>query len=80
MPLHIRDDDVRAMAQRLAEARSTTVTDAVRAALRRDLDSLDAAQARRDRRLRAHFEKWRHEEAPRPWGDADMYDEHGIPR
>lgn len=80
MPLYIRDDNVRAMAQRLAEARSTTVTDAVRAALRRELDSLDAARAERDRRLRVLFEKWRHQETPRPWGDADMYDEHGIPR
>ena len=80
MPLYIRDDDVRAMAQRLAEARATTVTDAVRAALRRELDSLDAARAERDHRLRALFEKWRRQEAPRPWGDSDMYDEHGIPR
>lgn len=80
MPLYIRDDDVRSMAQRLAEARGTTVTDAVREALRHELAGLEAAEAERDRRLRALFAKWAEDASPHPWTEADMYDEDGIPR
>jgi antitoxin VapB len=80
MPLYIRDDEVRRMAQRLAEAKRTTVTDAVREALRRELEAVDATLAERDRRLRGLFAKWEQEPPAGAWGDDDMYDEHGIPR
>lgn len=80
MPLYIRDDDVRAMAQRLAEARGTTVTGAVRDALARELADLDAAQAERDRKLRALFAKWAADPQPESWSEADLYDEDGVPR
>jgi hypothetical protein len=80
MPLYIRDDDVRRMAQRLAEAKRTTVTDAVRQALRRELEAVDATLVDRDRRLRGLFQKWEQEPPVGPWSDDDMYDEHGIPR
>lgn len=79
MPLYIRDDDVRTMAQRLAEARGTTVTDAVREALRRALAGLDAAEAERDRGARALFAKWAEDPPARPWTEADMYDKDGVP-
>ena len=64
---------------RLAEARGTSVTAAVREALRRELADLDAAKAERDRRARALFAKWAKEPPARPWTEADMYDEDGIP-
>lgn len=80
MPLFVRDEDVRMMAQRLAEARGTTVTAVLREVLRRELASLEAADAERDGRLRALFASWGQEEPGQPWADAAIYDEDGIPR
>jgi hypothetical protein len=80
MPLYIRDDDVHALARRLAEAEETTVTDAVRRALARSIADLEDEVAARDRRLRALFAKWDRTPPGCPWGDADMYDEDGAPR
>jgi hypothetical protein len=69
--LFISDDTVRELAERLAEARHTTVTEAVRRALERELE--------RDRRIR---ESWARLDAmpDRPFGDEDMYDEFGVPK
>lgn len=71
MVLVIPDDTVRELAERLAAARRTTVTDAVRRALERELD--------RDRRIR---ESWARLDAmpDREFGDGDMYDEFGAPK
>lgn len=80
MPLFIRDEDVRTMAHRLAEARGTTVTAALREVLRRELAGFEAAAAERDGRLRALFGSWSQEEPGQPWRDAAIYDEDGIPR
>jgi hypothetical protein len=79
MGLFIRDDTVRDMAKRLAEARRTTVTDAVRQALERDLAAIERDRAERDRDIR---QIWAELDAmpDREFGDDDMYDEIGAPR
>ena len=60
-----------AAVQALAEARHTTVTEAVRQALERELE--------RERRIR---EGWAQLDAMprREYGDEDMYDEFGNPK
>ena len=79
MGLFIRDDTVRDMAKRLAEARRTTVTEAVRRALERELAEVEHDLNERDRRIR---ESWaRVDVMPRrEYGDEDMYDEFGNPK
>jgi hypothetical protein len=71
MGLLIDDAAVQALAERLAEARHTTVTEAVRGALERELE--------RERRIR---ESWAQLDAMprREYGDEDMYDEFGNPK
>lgn len=71
MGLFIRDDAVRELAQRLAEARHTTVTEAVRHALGRELE--------RDRILRESFARL--DAMPRRGiaSDHDLYDDQGNP-
>jgi hypothetical protein len=51
MGLYIRDDRVRDMAKRLAEARRTTVTDAVRQAIERELAAVEQDLRAREWRL-----------------------------
>ena len=46
MPLYIRDDDVHALASRLAERRGCTLTEAVRSALNEALARAEAARRR----------------------------------
>jgi hypothetical protein len=53
MGLFIRDDTVRDLARRLAEARRTTVTEAVRRAIERDLAEMQQDVQERERRLDA---------------------------
>jgi hypothetical protein len=79
MGLFIRDDTVRDMAKRLAAARHTTVTEAVRQALERELAAVERDLMERDRRIR---ESWARVDAMprRGYGDEDMYDEFGNPR
>jgi hypothetical protein len=52
MGLYIRDDRVRDMAKRLAEAERVTVTEAVRQALEKRLKELEDDRAQRDRDIR----------------------------
>lgn len=80
MPLYIRDDEVGRMAQHLAASRKTTVTEAVRRALARELADLQDERATRDAALRALFATFDTSSAPAPFGDAEMYDERGLPR
>lgn len=80
MALYVRDPDVHTMAQQLAAARHTSVTNAVRQALRRDLVEVEAERARRDQQLRQLFEEFDRAPAGREFGDDDMYDENGLPR
>jgi hypothetical protein len=79
MGLFIRDDTVRDMARRLAEARHTTVTEAVRHALEHDLAEVERDRAERDRAIR---QIWAELDAlpDRDFGDEDMYDDTGAPK
>ena len=79
MGLYIRDDRVRDMAKRLAEARRITVTEAVRRALARELAEVDLDLKERDRVIR---ESWARLDAlPNyDFDEDDMYDESGAPR
>ncbi len=80
MALYVRDADVHTMAQQVAAARHTTVTDAVRQALRRELVEIEAERARRDQQLRQLFAEFDRTPAVSQFGDDDMYDENGLPR
>jgi hypothetical protein len=79
MGLFIRDDRVRDMARRLAQARRTTVTEAVRQALERDLADLDQSAGARERRLDAVLARL--DALPRRGitSDHDLYDDQGNP-
>lgn len=79
MGLYIRDDRVRELAKRLAEAQHVTVTEAVRQALEHKLSELKLDRAERERRIRESLARL--DAMPRrPYGDDDMYDEFGNPR
>jgi hypothetical protein len=80
MALYIRDDSVRAMAQRLAEKRRTTVTEVVRQALEREVKEIEADIARREAVMRELHAKWLNEPPIQEWGDEQMYDEDGVPK
>lgn len=54
MPLFIRDDEVTAMAEKLAKLTKASKTDAVRAALRHELERTQASVPLRDRLARIH--------------------------
>jgi hypothetical protein len=79
MGLFIRDDAVRDMAKRLAEARRTTMTEAVRQALERDLSDLEQNVQARERRLDAALARL--DSLPRRdiTSDHDLYDDQGNP-
>jgi hypothetical protein len=79
MGLYIRDDRVRDMAKRLAEARRTTVTDAVRRAIERELAEVDEDLQARERRLDAALARL--DALPRRsvTSDHDLYDDQGSP-
>ena len=79
MGLYIRDDRVRDLAKRLAEAQHITVTEAVRQALEQGLKGLDEDRAQRDRDIRqiwAELDAMPHYDFDKD----DMYDEIGAPR
>lgn len=79
MPLYIRDEEVRRLAARVARARQTSVTDAVRRALEREVAGLEDEEAARDRQLRERFTRL--DALPRrDFGDDEMYDELGLPK
>ena len=79
MGLYIRDDSVRDIAKRLAQARRTTVTEAVRQALERDLADLEQNVQARERRLDAALARL--DALPRRdiTSDHDLYDDQGNP-
>jgi hypothetical protein len=79
MPLYIRDDGVKDLARRAAEARRTNITEAVREALERLMVEIEREREARDRALDECLARF--DSLPdHPWTDADMYDEDGIPR
>jgi hypothetical protein len=79
MGLFIRDDTVRDMAKRLAEARGTTVTEAVRRALERDLADTQQDLQDRERRLDAALARLDALPRHKITSDHDLYDEKGNP-
>lgn len=79
MGLFIRDDTVRDMARRLAEANGTTVTAAVREALERQLAELEREAEARRRRLDAALARLDALPRRQVTSDHDLYDEQGSP-
>ena len=79
MGLFIRDDSVRDMARRLAEARRTTVTEAVRRAIERDLAELQEDAQDRERRLDAALARLDALPRRKVISDHDLYDDQGNP-
>ena len=79
MGLYIRDDRVRDMAKRLAEARRTTVTDAVRRAIERELAEVDEDLQARERRLDAALARLDAMPRRSVTSDHDLYDDQGSP-
>ena len=79
MPLYIRDDDVRAEAERLAKRRHCTITEAVRRALREANRRLDTEREERERRLRGALARLDALPRRRVISDHDLYDERGLP-
>jgi hypothetical protein len=79
MGLFIRDDRVRDMAKRLAEARCTTATEAVLQALERELADLEQNVQSRERRLDVALARL--DAMPRRdiASDHDLYDDQGNP-
>jgi hypothetical protein len=79
MGLFIRDDTVRDMARRLAEARRTTVTEAVRRAIERDFAELQQDAQDRERRLDAALARLDALPRRKVTSDYDLYDDQGNP-
>ncbi len=80
MPLYIRDDDVHALANRLAQRRGCTLTDAVRAALQEALERVESERAERLRRTEEILARFDAAPRLRPgFTDRDLYDERGLP-
>lgn len=78
--MNIKDPEVRELAQRLASQRSTTLTDAVRQALREALEREESSREGMVERLMAIAKRAR-ESSDEPYlTDDDLYDEHGLPR
>lgn len=80
MPLYIRDDGVKELARRVAEARRTNITEAVREALERLLAENDREREARDRALDDLMRDFKANPPDQDFGDAEMYDENGLPR
>ncbi len=79
MGLFIRDDTVREMAKRLAAARRTTVTEAVRQAIERELAELQQETQDRERRLDTALARLDALPRRRMISDHDLYDDEGNP-
>jgi len=77
--LFIRDDIVCDMARRLAKARRTTVTGAVRRAIERDLAELQQDAQNRERRLDAAVARLDALPRRKVISDHDLYDDQGNP-
>ena len=80
MPLYIRDDSVKELARRAAEARRTNITEAVREALERLMADIDRDREARDRALDELLRDFAANPPDRVYGDDEMYDEDGLPR
>jgi antitoxin VapB len=80
MPLYVRDDDVRRLADELAQRRGCNVTEAVRSALNDALDREGALLAGRQRNIRRILARFDAAVQVRPGlTDHGLYDETGTP-
>jgi hypothetical protein len=80
VPLYVRDDKVKELADRVAVLSRSTVTDAVRVALEHRLRELDAERTERRRRIDAILAEFDAEPDLAPgFTDKDLYDESGDP-
>lgn len=80
MPLYVRDDRVKELADRVAALGKCTVTDAVRDALEHRLRALEDDRAERHRRIDALLAEFDAEPDLAPgFTDKDLYDEDGLP-
>jgi hypothetical protein len=79
MGLFIRDDIVRDMARRLAQARRTTVTEAVRGALEHELAEVEKDAREREQRLDAALAQLDAMPRRTVTSDHDLYDDQGSP-
>lgn len=77
--MNIKDPEVHRLARVLAHRRGTTATGAVRQALQEALERADGDVAERAKRLLAIGERSR-QRGGTVRSDADLYDEHGLPR
>jgi hypothetical protein len=80
MPLYVRDDHVKELADRVALLSRCTVTDAVRSALESRLKALEDERVARDRAIDEILRKF--DEGPDlapGFTDKDLYDENGDP-
>jgi hypothetical protein len=80
MPLYVRDDQVKALADRVAALSRCTVTDAVRTALEQRLRELEDARGARKRRIDEILAEFDAEPDLAPgFTDKDLYDDNGDP-
>jgi hypothetical protein len=80
VPLYIRDDEVKELADRVAELRRSTVTDAVREALALRLKQLEDDREARRREIDAILAKFDAGPDLAPgFTDKDLYDGNGDP-
>ena len=80
MPLYIRDDEVRQLADQLAQQRKCNVTEAVRGALNEALGHDRVKLADRKQDIAQILSRFDQIEPVRPdLTDKDLYDENGMP-
>jgi hypothetical protein len=80
MPLYIRDDKVKELASQVAALQRSTVTDAVRDALKQRLNQLEEESAEQSRRIDEFLAALDAEPDLAPgFTDKDLYDENGDP-
>lgn len=80
MPLYIRDDEVHALAGRLAALKCCTVADAVRGALKDALAKVEDQRAAKRARIEEALARLDALPDRRPgFTDRDLYDEDGLP-
>jgi len=79
MPLYVRDDEVRDLANRLARHRKSNVTEALRAALKEALEREEEELVERRGRIAAILRRFKGAERRPGFTDRDLYDETGMP-
>ena len=80
MPLYVRDDEVKELADRVAGLTGSTVTDAVREALQQRLHQLEGERAARRRKVDEILARFDAGPDLAPgFTDKDLYDENGDP-